>query len=426
MLPLLLACAEPPDAPAAGLSAADLGGPLDVACAALPADRFAAPEPWATVDPAFEAYVDALAASPYRGGAGEHAVADLAAFDGALYAGLGDTDLNPGSRYCPADGVACGWEDAPGHGLPVVRFEPGARTTTWSHVVREEEVVFRRVGAHLLVPSLDPTEGDPPLDCEAEGADPACPGESGHAHERFQAGTFHAFGEGRWTESATIQTALHVYDLTVHEGRIFASGSSQPGPDDESGYATIWGSDDGVDWEVEYLDDDRAGTRRVTALLPFASGLVGLGYHAGREVQVRVVRVDGGWVPIEGLAPELEGVISAELLDEARALAWAGRHHAVITATEEGITAAALPWLGESGWVVDAWLLCAGDLLVLTRERTGPLDVSHVVYRTSDAESATELARWDAEEDLVSLAYWEETLVFGDREGRVWRAEPER
>ena len=410
----LLACA-PEVEPERPVAPDELGGPLDVACEELAGDHHGAPRPWGEVSPVFEDYVDELLQSPYRQGLAEHVVEDVSVHGGSLYAAVGDSGTNPGSRFCVDLDGACPWEDAPGHGLPLYRFDPGSHVATWHHVVREEEVVYRRIGDALLVPGRDPTEGDPPLDCELEDAVLPCPEERAHDHPEFTVGIFHLLRDGRWTDAASVPTALHLYDVTRTGGRWFVAGSSRP-EDTHQSRATVWGSDDGERWGIELLGEEEEGTQRMTTVVPVGREVVAMGYEVGKQGHWAVRDPSGRWRVLPSLG--LGGPVWSEAIDPDRALAWSSHGAAVLESEGGRVSAARVRWLEEGERVVDAWLLCEGDLLVLVRTPDG-----HRVLRTADGVDVEPVAAWTGTPALASMAVWEGTLAFGDDQGRVWRSE---
>lgn len=400
------------------------GGPLDIACQDLPAGAtFGAPARWTRVDPAFEEYTRWLAHSVFREDRAEHVVGDLTVYDGALYAGLGDFGLNTGSRFCPNREAACPYEDAPGHGMPVYRVEPGDSAATWDHVVREEAVArFVRLGDDLVIPGVDPTEGDAVVDCARRNAEPRC-FDGGGRHPRFAQGSFHRLRDGKWSDDEDFDDALHVMDVTVAGTRWYAGGAAESEVSD-SGAAVVWASDDdGRTWDLEYRRDD-VGTTRITALVPLDDVVVALGFHPGDDQIVRLARLADGWVDLPALAPELRGSVTAELVDDGLALAWSPVEARVLR-LEAGLPVSApAAFLPDGAWVRDVHLLCRGDALVLAAVPAEE-GTAQVVYRTSDLVTAVELARWTGGPDAFSVAWWDGALVYGGRGGWLLRSHAE-
>lgn len=419
---LALALIAPPGCKSEEPVAGHPSGLLDFACEELPAGAQPAPEPWVVVSPEFEAYVAWLADSPFRDGGHETLVDDLTAFEGALYVGLGDHGFNPGSRFCPADGGACPHEDAPGHGIPMYRFDPGAQQAVWDHVLREEEIAgFRRTGHALLVPGRDPTEGDGPPPCAAVGAEPYCPIEAARAHPRFEVGAFHMLQGGRWTDRPVLEAGIHVFDHAVVDGRIYAAGSAEPFERGQSGFATVWASDDnGASFRIDFTDDDAEGYRRLSAIVPLDGVLLGLGYHKERAFPVRFARPEGGsWAAVDDLAPLLGGPTGAELVAENLALAWSVETGAAYALRGEGGAVAATRVL-EGHHVLDAHLVCAGDLLVLSATPKGAI-TRYTVHRSPDLADFEVVLTFDEATRIASVAAWEGRLVFGAAGGWLYR-----
>ena len=404
-------------------------------CEALPEDAvWLAPESWgpAPLLPAYDAYLDWLATSPNRAdkaGTPQRILDDLAVLNGDLYAGLGDWGYNTGSLYCHDRGGACPYEDADGHGIPLLRWAPGGDGTPVVAALLEEEELqrLRPAGEVLLIPSLDPSRGDPAPGCAAPDAEPACPEEAAHDHPRFATGNTSLVDSNDSSaifSEANIPDALHVFDMAAHGGRLVAIGASAtPGEDAENGsHAAIWASSDqGRTWALVWRDGSAVGKRRLTALVPVGERLLAVGYHtaeAGEQTLWLEIAPDN--TVTDDIAAALAGYpypAQAMPLSAATTLLW--------TRT----TAARLSWAGDTlrvvplalegaPRVVDAWLLCAGDLLLLT------LDVGrqeYQVYRTADLETFTRLVVWPATVSLAALAYWDGHLVFGATGDRLLR-----
>jgi hypothetical protein len=110
--------------------------------------------------------------------------------------------------------------------------------------------------------------------------------------------------------------------------------------------------------------------------------------------------------------------VQTAALDADRGLAWAGGE-AVVFADEDGALVSWALDLSDHGAVLDAWLLCAGDLLLLVRrgDRTR-------VLRTSDLEAFDVVAEWTGAPAATTLAWWRGGLVLGADAGGLWRAAP--
>jgi hypothetical protein len=399
---------------------------VDVECQDLDGLTFGAAEPWSVVSEDFVAYARWLEDSVYRydvtGTVGDGVVA-LTVFDGVLHAGIGDWHFNAGSRFCPELGEACPYEDAPGHGIPLVTYEPAGIGPRFEHVLPEEQIArFRRTGAGLLMAGIDPSDGDPPPQCARDDPTSAthCSDEASRPHERFERGTFYLKGHDTWFETDALAGGLHVFDLAVLDGAIYAAGSSSP--DGDESHATIWSSlDNGRTWdEVVLVDEVGMDHPRVTTLVPVGDQVVAFGYARGAAATpLRFVGDADGFQSEPSLLPDVGGSLSAEVFTRTQALVWstAGDRSAYVVAEVDGaIEARPLETLADQRFV-GAHLACVGDLVLLTESAGG-----YAAYRTRDLRVFERLLEVDDAMAISSIAFWEDSLVLGSDQGLLLRA----
>lgn len=395
---------------------------LDFVCEPLEAGPLSVPAPWLVVDPAYEAYVEWLDSTPLREGRPETLVDDLTVFDGSLYIGLGDYTFNVGSRYCVALGGACPQEDADGHGMPLYRLDPGSSTVAIERVLHEEEIgSFRRTAELLMVPGWDATLGDGPPPCSEDDARVPCPEELAYEYPRFKRSETHLRRGDAWLPESELDLGIHVFDHAVVDGALYAAGSIDLFPD-TSAFAAVWRSDDvGSTWDLVFSDEhEEEAFRRMTALVPLGDSIVALGYHGADERNVRFELRDGVWRALPDLLPDLEGFVSSELVDDDLAFVWeAGAGAAAaLRPGDDGPVAVPMTFFALRGLeVVDAYVVCRGDLLVLSREGR---DTWHV-HRTSDLERFRPLVTFEQPDELSAIAAWDGGVVYGGEDGMLHR-----
>ena len=397
-------------------------GQTDIACQDVDGLRFGAPEAWAVVSEDYLTYAEWLTGAVYRfdaGGTVREDVAALTVFDDVLYAGIGDWHFNAGSRFCPEEGGACAYEDAPGHGIPLVTFSSGSAEAGFDHVLPEEQIGrFRRTGDALLVPGIDPSDGDGAPACclEDSSSENYCGDEAARTHEQFERGTLYLQSHDDWFETDALEGGIHVFDVSVLDGVMYAAGASNPVGGGNSG-ATVWRSENGGrSWSVALRRDDAPHSRFV-ALAPLGEEMWVFGYDAAGVVSFRVDTQS----EFPDLLPDLRGILATEPFTRDEVLVWstsvqAGGLVDVLTSTDGDIAVRALDGL-EGRSLVATYLLCAGDLLLLTSSGN-----SFAVDRTLDLVHFERVVEFESDVRITSFAFWEDSLVFGADGGRLLRA----
>jgi hypothetical protein len=416
---VLVSCAPAPPEPAVRRTEQ-----TEIACQDVEGLSFAEPEAWTTVSEDYLTYAEWLTDAVYRfdaGGTVRQDVAALTVFDDVLYAGIGDWHFNAGSRFCPEQGSACPYEDAPGHGIPLVTFSPGSSEPTFDHVLPEEQIGrFRRTGDALLVPGIDPSDGDGAPACCLE--DPTsgdyCGDEAARTHERFERGTLYLQSHDGWFETDALEGGIHVFDVSVLDGMMYAAGAAEP-VDGGPSAATVWRSEDGGrSWSVALRMEDAPHSRFV-ALAPLGEGMLVFGYDEHRSLlSFRIDRQ--GESSLADLLPDLRGIVATEPFTRDEVLAWStsGRVVDVLTAMDGEIAVRALDGLEERR-LVATYLLCAGDLLLLSTSGS-----SYAVDRTQDLEHLDRVVEFESAATITSFAFWDGSLVFGADGGQLLRTGP--
>ena len=397
----------------------------EIECQDVDGLSFAEPQPWATVSEDYLTYAEWLDDAVYRfdkGGTVRQDVAALTVFDDILYAGIGDWHFNAGSRFCPEQGGACPYEDAPGHGMPLVTFSAGSSEPVFDRVLPEERIErFRRTGDALFVPGTDPSDGDgAPACCSEEPtSDDYCADEAARTHESFERGTLYFQSHAEWFETDALEGGIHVFDVSVLDDVIYAAGASKPVDGGPTG-ATVWRSEDGGrSWSVALLREDAPHSRFV-ALAPLGEEMLVFGYdEAGSALSFRIDR--DGESSFANLLPDLRGIVATEPFTHDEVLAWStsverGRVVDVLTTMDGEIAVRALAGL-EGRTLVATYLLCAGDVLLLTSSES-----NYAVDRTLDLEHFDRIVEFESSVGVTSLAFWEDGLVFGADGGRLLRA----
>jgi hypothetical protein len=108
---------------------------------------------------------------------------DMQLFNGRIYMGHGDTNSNVGP-------------------VPIWSYNPSSQSFTNEYTAPEEQVgPFRIINGQLYAPGND-------------------------ARENWDLGSFYRLDHNGWVQKRTIPNALHVYDIALHNGILFAAIST--------------------------------------------------------------------------------------------------------------------------------------------------------------------------------------------------------
>lgn len=330
-------------------------------------------------------------------------IADFIVFDGRLYFGYGDADLNAG-RVTP---------------IQVRYFNNPADTSFAAEDVttdEEEIALFRKFGEKLYIPGVDATE------------------------DAWLGNVFSKPSGGKFTKHRTVTGGVHVHDIAVWKGDIYACGSGAPGPDEwNTGQVRsyLWKSEDGADSftpaaEIENIEQ---GDRRYVQMIPFADELLVFGYRTNPEYSIvellsdswngetltRADKVPGRFIEATELFDENTAVIRAvyaknPLKPETLVLR-ADANEATVVEALDGKT------------VLDVMVIEPGKAIVLaaqTSEYPRPKKpVPFEILYTEDFESFTKLVESEAPAAWpTAVAYWKGGIYLGLANGQVWRSLP--
>lgn len=326
-------------------------------------------------------------------------VHDLAVFDGRLYLGYGDANLNLG-RVFPIE--IRSWQT------------PDADALQAEFTTDEEQVdLYRPAGDLLLVPGVDATED----------------GFLGNAYVRTSGGD--------WVKSRTLDLAWHVHDMARIGDTLWACGSG--GLEDDYNNSTVrallFRSDDGgvtfeTAWDLPHPSPP--GDQRFTSLLAVGETLYVFGYISDLSSITdfhALALVDDALVPVDGLErsyvtwTEPLGAdvgLAGGLLVGFSAISWL-----TWRVTADGVAPAAA---FEGRTVIDTTPLPDGRVLALVVDGDvypmpdeGPWSLR--VGLTSDGDDWTELVAWSSDVLPEAVAGWEQALYLGLDDGTVWWAE---
>ncbi|MFC2081557.1 glycoside hydrolase TIM-barrel-like domain-containing protein [Candidatus Bipolaricaulota bacterium] len=175
------------------------------------------------------------------------AVYDLQAWNGRLYIGAGEREMNAGP-------------------VPVISYDPITDQFSEEFVV-DEEVILDYVASddRLYIPGSDATES-------------------------WDSGNIYVNGGSGWTKHRTLDGAIHVFDAAEFDGLLFAAAMTVTSQDPLLGGGSIYVSEDlGESWErelwlatgvagVEVYDPARPDVSGFTELFEFKDRLYAYGY----------------------------------------------------------------------------------------------------------------------------------------------------
>ncbi len=355
-------------------------------------------EPWA--EPLLD-YIDALTAE-YGASGFHYTVWDLALYEGRMYLGYGDADINSG-RVFPTE----------------ARYfdDPEAPDLWAADVAVDEEMIeqYRRFPGDdgLYIAGLDATEDDL----------------VGNAYNRHP--------DTDWVKSRTLEHALHVHDIALFGGDLYASGSGCTWDEYDAFQISsmLWHSADGGETfeVVEKMINPTSGDARWVRLLPLGGELYLFGYRTDTQYINDFIpyRFDGETLePFEDMDRKLADNtwIVGDGLGLVSAISFPVFGDAVYASylLAEGGGVEELDALGDAT-VMDAFGLGDGRWLLLVRDGTLYGDTpseDHEILLTADFEDFHVLASYTGDTGPASLALWEDALHLGLQDGTIWRAVP--
>jgi hypothetical protein len=322
---------------------------------------------------------------------------DMTVFDGRLYLGYGDANLNLG-RTTPIE--LRHW------------LVPDPDAVLSEFTVDEEQVSrFRVDGDLLVVPGIDATEDD------------------------FMGNAYTLEAGGSWVKSRTLEFGWHVHDAVRLGGTIWACGSGGTADDytNSTVNAFLWRSDDGGETfaiHIQRPHPDPPGDQRLVHLVSVEDQLYACGYYSdGTYTYAMNFRVSGttlfpwpdmGSFFVDGsyqlsrergilkgvevgstLVPgtRLVGVTGVEAVESLAGMTLLdveplGDGRAIVLYVEDGT----YPLPEEGPWTFHAAVLVDGT------------DLTDLVTQTTDMRPA-------------SIAFWRRSLYLGMPDGAVWRGE---
>jgi len=371
--------------------------------ASIASQSFGAPEAWAhPIDDylaAGEAEVKSLAF--LRG------IHDLRAYEGRLYLGFGDANLNLG-RVFPIDFRAF--------------TDPASATFIQELVTQEEQLErYRQIGPDLLMAGVDATE------------------------DAWLGNVYRRTPDAGWVKHRTVQNGVHVHDVAGFDGAIYAVGSGSTPDEWNAGdiFGHLWRSTDTLEtWDiVAQVHNQTTGDSRLTRLLPFDDVLWAFGYRTNAEGLIDLLP-HGAW---DGetftLLPGDHAFASVYVIETDRV----GPDRGLVRGRDFGVS----PSVQRAWWfapdattsvitafdgmtVVDVDVVTAtGELLALTvdgddwRPETPGEKRVRAWVTAADGDAWTEVFDLATYIPPKSIAYWQGAVYLGTDTGEVWRATAE-
>jgi hypothetical protein len=323
---------------------------------------------------------------------------DLAVFDGRLYFGYGDANLNLG-RITPIE----------------LRYwaEPDPEAYNFDFIVDEEQVSrYRIFGDEMLIPGVDATEDDL----------------LGNAYQLIAGG-------GEWYKSRTLQWGWHVHDIARTDDGVFAVGSGGSGDDyaNSTVNAFVWKSTDeaqNFEVQVQLPHPNPPGDHRLVHLLPVGSHLYAFGYYSAEGMTYATA-----YEVVGNEVVQFENAGQFFVLDSFQLSGTAGLLAGVVIAdplvfgvrkVHSDGSVEDLESLADKA-LVNAEPLGDGRAVLLTLDGTtyptpeeGPWTMR--VGLINDADDYLELVEMPTAVRPVSVAFWRHSLYIGMADGSVWRA----
>ncbi len=356
-------------------------------------------DPWS--EPLLD-YVEAMIPEYGEGGFYTH-IWDLSLYMDRMYLGYGDADINSG-RVFPTE----------------LRYytDPDEPDLWESDFAVDEEMVeqYRQFDGDdgLYIAGLDATEDDL----------------WGNAYNRHP--------DTEWVKSRTLEHALHVHDIALFGGDLYAVGSGCTWDEYDAFQISsmFWQSTDGGEnFEVlEKLINPGQGDARWVRLLPIGDELYLFGYRTDTEYITDFLsyRYDG--VELDNYSAMARMWVSETYpIDDTRGLVFAlwvpaaGDYTYEAYILEEGGLVTEIEGMGDVT-PLDAFPVGDGRWLLLVREGNlygeAASDEYWIYLADPTFTEFVPLTAFTADPAPVSLAYWYDDLYLGMDDGTIWRAEP--
>lgn len=328
-------------------------------------------------------------------------IADFIVFDDRLYFGYGDADLNAGR----VTDILVRYFESP----EATSYEAEATKTD-----EEEIALFRKFGDTLYIPGVDATE------------------------DGWLGNVFTKPSGGELKKHRTVTGGVHVHDIAVWKGDIYACGSGAPGPDEwNTGQVRsyLWKSEDQAESfeAVAEIENIEQGDRRYVHMIPFPDELLVFGYRTNPQYNIVELLSDSWDGEKLTEADKIPGyfIDQTELFDEETAivrgvyaLGELRPETLVLKASdEEAKVVEALS--GKT--VLDMLVIEPGKALVLAMEGSEypmPKDpLAFEILYTEDFESFTTLLSNEAPAAYpTAIGYWKGGIYLGFANGQIWRS----
>jgi len=323
---------------------------------------------------------------------------DLAVFEDRLYFGYGDADRNLG-RVMPIEIRA------------LAGYPPNVITEA---ATAEEEVATFRVlpGGRLMIPGLDPVR------------------------DSFIGNMYNGTG-GTWRQHHALPDAVHVHDVTEHDGMIYAVGSgARSGEWPNFVHAYLWRSNDGGNTYdvIARIPNEGRGDCRAYRLATAGNDLYVFGYKTGANN--RADRIASFWWSGEQLKafPPDHPLVDVLALDTA-AFGDVGVVRGIVSIATRKVGAWTIDAIGETRFIAPvrgrtAIDFIAGDqdFLILTIDGDDfdarPLISEVRVFVTRDFSTYTELLSYQTRDRPRSIAYWRGQIWIGTDGGKLLASSP--
>ena len=381
--------------------------------------------PWATPIDDYIAVGEELASGYYMKG-----IAELAPFDGRMWIGYGDGNLNLG-EYIDIEFRYFASADEPTAAPAVVDGEGQGAEMPTPYVSGEEALPrYQIIDGKLVLAGPDSIDADE-LWTQANTDPPAIQG------------NFFSLDGDVWRKHRSVPGGEHVHDAKGWNGATYAVGSGADYRYEfEAGqiFRYLWRSEDGgTTFETVQRFEYTEGDTRFVHLLPTAEALYLFGYiyeQATEAVSVENASFDGTEVTsLEADHPfaRIFGTSVDALPDGSSLLRGVDVDEPILLNEiwRVGPDASAARVEAMIGWtVIDVALVEEfGEILILVAEGdsyadgpTEPYALAAWAAPISDPEAVSELVAFDADALPESIAFWQGSLFLGTGEGEVWKA----
>lgn len=352
---------------------------------------------------------DYIKAGDTKHGAGNfyRDVHDLCVYKDRLYLGYGDANVNMGRTF-PIE-------------FRYFASPSSAQVTTEFKSHDEQLENYRLIGQDLFMAGIDSSE------------------------DAWLGNVYYKWGDAQWVKGRTLQGGVHVHDVARFGNNLYAVGSGATQAEWGQGkiYAHLWESiDKGKTFTIKARKyNEGLGDRRYVRLLPLKKTLYlfGYWYQSSSSLKPSNARFDGS---------------TREDLAATHPLRYIWAHHTEPINEDLGILLGmkivVVKTLKYSVWkvsggdkvstvdffdqqrVIDLYKVPhTGEVLVLSHDESDYTKVGQLkswkvhLYLTRDFSSFVELLSFTTTDRPRAIAYWQDSIYYGNARGEVWRAEGE-